>query len=421
MGEQLIGRELKFGIANETTFATVPGSPSCELAYLRTSSLGGTIAKLIDDTLSGYRGQQRPIDGAIDLMGSLQTNLAPESCGRLLKNLMGLSATTYAVAVKSTATVTGVEVLRAESASAAGNGTLAFAIAGTTLAWNENADTAGTPVNVSAGGDFILASANGKKLYVRVTASLLPAGNQSDTVAVSGATVYEHVFSVAGPKPAGMVVECDLGSKITTSRRFLRFLGCKVGQGQFAFPANGFASANYDIKGATFNRDSGVTLDATFDDYGHNAFSMRDAEITLNGAAFSKGTDCALTVNNDLDDSNYTIGGRGARESLPDGQLMVSGSLTALATDETASVLVDAINGSNASLAIVLKRGTGLGTAGNEALVFRLPELSLTPVTEKMDGAKGIRQQIEFNGYRPTGSDTRVEICLRTTRAAASF
>lgn len=185
---QAIGRKAVVTAINETTFGTTPGSPSAEKLYVKSFGVSGAIAQIIDETLSGFRGLPASIEGNKDVSGSIATNLAPQSLGKLIKHLLGMNSTSYAVAKRSTSTVTGVEILYAESGTTAGNGTLTFAIAGTTLTWAPSGDSAGTPVNISAGGDFTITSTGGYDLFVRVTASAIPAGNASDTVVVGAGT-----------------------------------------------------------------------------------------------------------------------------------------------------------------------------------------------------------------------------------------
>jgi hypothetical protein len=59
-------------------------------------------------------------------------------------------------------------------------GTLAFATSGDTLTWTAQGDTAGSPVNVGAGGAFTLSSNNGTYITVTVTALALPVADETD-------------------------------------------------------------------------------------------------------------------------------------------------------------------------------------------------------------------------------------------------
>ncbi len=74
--------------------------------------------------------------------------------------------------------VTGV-VLERLPMSRGGSYNLAFTLVGTTLAFG-----GGTPVDVSAGGEFVLSTANGTKILAKVDQSTLPTADQSDTIAL---------------------------------------------------------------------------------------------------------------------------------------------------------------------------------------------------------------------------------------------
>lgn len=416
---QAIGRKAVVTAINETTFGTTPGSPSAEKLYVKSFGVSGAIAQIIDETLSGFRGLPASIEGNKDVSGSIATNLAPQSLGKLIKHLLGMNSTSYAVAKRSTSTITGVEILYAEASTTAGNGTLTFAISGTTLTWAPSGDTAGTPVNIAAGGDFTITSTGGYDLFVRVTASAIPVGNASDTVVVGAGTTYEHVFSPRGTEATSMTLEVDLGSEIATAYRWLRFVGCRPVKGSFKFGSSGFVEANYDIRGASFSNDGGATLDASPDDYGHTAFSMFRASIEVDGVTYASAQEVMLDIDNDADDSNFVIGGGGVRGSMPFGFLKVSGSINALFADAT--LLNKAIAGTAAALRIEVYNGTGAGTAGNEALVIRIPALKLEAKTPTVEGPRGLKLQLAFNAHCPNAAESQVEMSLRTTRAAATF
>lgn len=416
---QAIGRKLVVSAINESTFGTTPGGPSAEKLYVKSFGVGGTIAQIIDETLSGFRGLPQSIEGNKDVTGNVAINVSPQSIAKWLKHLLGLNATTYAVAKRSTSTITGVEILYAETATTAGNGTLTFTASGTTLTWAPSGDTAGAGVDISAGGDFTITSTGGKDLYVRVTASLIPGGNQSDTVVIGAGTTYEHVFSPRGTEATSMTLEADLGSEISSAYRWLRFLGCRVAKGSFKFGSSGFAEATFDVRGATFSNDGGAALDASPDDYGHTAFSMFRASIEVDGASYALAQDVTLDIDNDADDSNFVIGGGGVRGSLPYGFLRVSGSVNALFSDAT--LLNKAIAGTAAALRIELYNGTGAGTSGNEMLVFRIPAVKFEAKTPTVEGPRGVKLQLSFNAHRPDAAESQVEVSLRTTRAAATI
>lgn len=81
----------------------------------------------------------------------------------------------------------GVQILYADTASASGTGTLTYTNSGTTLKWQAPGDSAGTPVDISAAGFFMLPSGTaGKALYVIApTALSRPSADKTCGVYVS--------------------------------------------------------------------------------------------------------------------------------------------------------------------------------------------------------------------------------------------
>lgn len=408
---QVTGRKVTFAFADEGTYGSATGVTATERMYLVSSGLNGSVARAIDQTLSGYRGQLQSIQGDTTVGGSIPVVVAPESIGRWLKHLIG-APTVYAPVTVASA-VPGVEVLRASAASATGAGTLTYTHSGTTLAWAENGDTAGTAVNISAGGRFTITSTSGESVYVNVTPGSLPGTDDTATVTVvTGA--YEHVFTV-GNLPTGFLVEANLGTDIAEAYRWIRYLGCRIAQGQFTFSPSGFIEASFDVRGASFSNAAGATLDATPDDYGHSAFSMFNATIKEAGAAIATCTNVQLTYNNDLDDSNRVIGGGGILGSMPEGFANISGNATFLFS--TADQLNKAIAGTETSLEIAVTKGTGAGTDGNEQLVMRIPRLLFEATTPNVEGPRGLRLPLNFTTHRGTGAEHGFEVSLRNTRS----
>lgn len=422
MAGQAVGRKANFTIYNAVTFGSTSGVTSGEKAYLVQNGLSGTIARIVDDTLNGRRGMQKSVASDRDVNGSLPIKVAPESIPKWLAHLIGLSSTTYAAARKTTSLITGVEVLRCETGTTAGNGTLAFTASGTTITWAPSGDTAGTPVNIGAGGDFTVTSTGGYDIFLRVTASLLPVGNKNDTVDVEAGTVYDHVFTPRGTeRTEGFLMETDFGSEISSSHRYILFKGLRASRGTFKFGASGFIEATIDCIGADFDKTVAAPIDATPDDYGHSAFSMMSARIELDGGATGDVKELNLTLDNDLDDTQRSIGGGGVRSDIPAGRFMVSGSGKFKFKDALGALLDNAVSGVSGSIVLKVYNGTGDGTSGNEAMYVRIPDQLFKVKTPGVSGPKGIDVDLEFDGHNPSSAESRFEVSLRTTRAAATF
>lgn len=91
------------------------------------------------------------------------------------------------------ANVTGVEIVKVDLTSTAGDGTLGFVNATTSLNWLAPGNLVGADVPVGAGGVFTLTDASGKTLEVFVTAASLPGADQSDTIDISKPNVGRFI------------------------------------------------------------------------------------------------------------------------------------------------------------------------------------------------------------------------------------
>lgn len=81
-----------------------------------------------------------------------------------------------------------IKVLRVESNTATGAGTITYTLAGTTMAYTAPGDAIGAAVNIGVGGEFVLHSNNGNWIHIWVNPTT-PAGNTSDTFTVGTARI----------------------------------------------------------------------------------------------------------------------------------------------------------------------------------------------------------------------------------------
>jgi hypothetical protein len=95
--------------------------------------------------------------------------------------------------------ITGVTILEARG-NATGSGTLEFVSAASTLAWAAPGKSAGTPVSVGAGGEFMLQDPNKiGGLLVSVTVANLPGGSATDNITISAPT--NNLFGALSVSP----------------------------------------------------------------------------------------------------------------------------------------------------------------------------------------------------------------------------
>lgn len=217
--------------------------------------------------------------------------------------------------------------------------------------------------------------------------------------------------------PVGMGFEVDYSTAIATPGRFLRYAGCRISKGKFTFKSDGLVEADYDIIGSSFDWSQSATISATPGDFGHSGFSMFTAALQEGGSASTVVQQVDLTLDNQLDNSLYTIGGGGVRGALPEGFFASSGMVTALFQDM--SILTKALNSTDSSLQITFTKGTGDGSAGNDSLVFLIPHLQYELAAPPIDGPKGLMAKLNFTGNRVGTSEDGFSVTLKTPRATA--
>ena len=240
------------------------------------------------------------------------------------------------------------------------------------------------------------------------------------TITNLGTGMNQFVFAVGAGAlalPVGLGFEVDYSTAIATPGRFLRYAGCRISKGKFTFKPDGLVEADYDIMGSSFDWAQTTTISASPADFGHAGFSMFTATLKEGGAASSVVQQVDLTIDNQLDNSLYTIGGGGVRGALPEGFIATSGMVTALFQDM--SVLTKALNNTDSSLEIKFTKGTGDGSAGNDSLDFLIPHLQYELAAPPIDGPKGLMAKLNFTGNRVGTSEDGLTVTLKTPRATA--
>lgn len=228
----------------------------------------------------------------------------------------------------------------------------------------------------------------------------------------TGAGPYTHTLTI-GSLPVGMVLEHDYGSNISGSGRYEKFNGGRVRNASFNFPQEGYCTASFDILGAKRTLGS-APLDATVTDNGHTPFSAFEATIQEGGASIAMVTQLQFSIDNDLDDSVYCIGGAGQRRALPEGFATINGTLTALFEDAT--LITKGINDTASSIKLTLSRGTGLGSSGNESIEFFLQNLVYEQTSPGIPGPRGLLITLPFVGFI-TGGVSPLQVIVKNAVA----
>lgn len=233
------------------------------------------------------------------------------------------------------------------------------------------------------------------------------------SVSTSGADPYTHVFTVGSTLPSLLIEKgfTDIG-------QYFKYNGCKVNSMSLSVSTSGYQNLTFDIVGAK-ETASGTSFDATPTDLGKQPFDGYSiATIEEGGVAIANVVSIdGLTINNDIDTDQYIIGGGGERESLPEGMVGVTGTLTALF--ENLTLYNKAVNDTESSLKIVYTLGTGDGSAGNEQVQFFIPELTFAPQSPPVSGPRGVLVELPFVAYYNDSSEASVlEITLKNTQAS---
>lgn len=209
-------------------------------------------------------------------------------------------------------------------------------------------------------------------------------------VATSGASdPYTHVIKV-GALPIGLVFEKGFPDLATP--QYMKFNGCRIARSTFRFPAKGYASATFEIKGSN-ETGSTTPYDATVTELAYKAYSQSKISIEEGGSAIAIVKDLELTIDNDLDDDGYVVGGGGTRKDLPEGFVIITGKMTAFF--ESIALYNKAINNTESAIKVTLDKSVSPA----RSIEFFLPELVYERSTPTVESARGVVVDLSFKAY----------------------
>ena len=235
-------------------------------------------------------------------------------------------------------------------------------------------------------------------------------GNQTVSGAVtanldetSAAFFIKHalgdVASDAGPDPFTHVVKVGalpisfvLNKEFPDIGEFHKFNGCRVSSLEFSVSPEGFVEMSTNITGQKETR-SATPYDATVTDFLYKAFSAFQASLEEGGVPIGTVTSFSLSISNELDEDGFTIDGENFRRDLPEGNVIVTGSMDVLFEDDT--LLDKARQGTETSLKITLDKNV---TPARSVEIF-VPELVLSRGNPEVSGPKGISVSFDFTAY----------------------
>lgn len=245
--------------------------------------------------------------------------------------------------------------------------------------------------NAEVGGDinFELAASYGK-LFKHIF------GGYDVT---TGGPVYVHTYTV-GDLPAGLVIEKQF--KDFDTDKFFLYNGCKINSFKMDMKNEGFVDCSINVMGAK-ETVGNSSFDASPVDCGYTPFDMFSGEIYINGVKAAVITTADMTLENNLTGDTYVIDGTGERYSMPEGQVKVTGNLTALFTN--VDLYMDAVNFIEKSIEFRFMRGNGDGTVNNEKMQFFLDEVLFKPQSPVVQGPTGMLVELPFEAFYGNDSD----------------
>lgn len=386
---QAKGALMQLLLQRETTFRTAPSPVDAVRLPFTRYNLGRDPRKVKDDSISSSPLPAKSGCGDAIVEGDIASILDLRGIGQWLTLLLGVPSAKAAV-TKQPTNVTGVTVNYADAATPAGNGALAFTFTGTTLAWTAQGDTAGTPVDVSAGGYFTLQSGTASHaIHVTVSAAALPGSDQSDADIAVSATLKTHVFPIdLADRPSAMLElgHPDIG-------KYYRTLGAKVN------------TLSYDITAAEQNIALSVIAGAETEEA-----SVFDATPTVltpvracgSGGLLSDGSGASLgsVVGGDLAGTN-NMAGQGLADGLEgyglveQGEVMISGTIKTVFDGAGAYALA------RASTSTRLRIGSrGLSGTDVFSLVWDCPNVELLEKSPPKEGKSGLYADLEWMVHR---------------------
>jgi len=216
-----------------------------------------------------------------------------------------------------------------------------------------------------------------------------------------------------GALPPGLTIEKGF-LDLTTPEYFL-FNGCKINKASFEILPEGPLPVSFDFMGKKVTAGTS-SFDATPTDLGHLGWDMSEVVLLEGGSGISNGASVKFDVTNACDGGMYVIGGGGERRAIPEGAVLVEGTLTALFEDM--ALLTKAIAFTETSITATLTRGTGDGSAGNEYLQFLMQELIYGEATPLIAGPKGVLIELPFSAFYDNGAAaSALQIIVKNTQA----
>ena len=395
-------------IQYEPSFGALPGSPDMTKVYFDGEGFKASRNLVASNIISGTRNAAIPLLGNIDVQGSISTELGSTlgmllygACGTMKSTILGgtetLTAPTTALTGATGNFVTGnTLVLNLTTAGTAPGFVVGDMVTlGATFAVGTSGDLSACRFQVIALGTW---TAGAGTVTLRFAAGYTGAvtvvfGNIKKVTALAAPT-YTHEFKSGGILPSFAVEKgfTDLGQYFT-------YNGCRVGKMSLNVAMEGAQKLSFDFTGKS-EAIATTPVDSTITDLTKKSFVGADlfaAGILVGGSTLANIIKCDISLDNSLDTSLYCLGGGGTRADIPAGSTKITGTMECVFDSMTLYNI--AVAGTESSIKLQFKKGTGDGSSGNEFLEIEIPELMFKQETPKIAGDKGIMVTLAFESY----------------------
>lgn len=368
------GINCKVGYQKETTYRVVPSAPTLRQLYFESEGAGASFNLISSNIIRPGANPVMPSRGNQDAVCSFKTTLAPQLAPLINLGILGTNVTTGANPYTHTAKIGALSSYVFEKG---------FTDQSLYLLYN-GCKFKGLRMEFASEGP-ISAEFDGA---AAAESMVLPYTGQTGNF-----TVGSVVTGATSAATALIISDLDAG---TTGNLIVTGV-------------NGtFGSSETITDGATGSATTlsppalaGASVDASYDDPGHTPWDSYEITLVQEGGSgqLLNVQRASISIERDIDTGSYVIGGRGIRNSLPEGRAKVTGSITALFDENALPIFHKAIRFQESSLKIVASRGTGTGAAGNEYFELLLPELKWGKDTPKVAGPQGMVMEIPFEAY----------------------
>lgn len=239
------------------------------------------------------------------------------------------------------------------------------------------------------------------------------------TPTTTGAAPYVHTFRPAA-LPVGFWAAKDYTSKLASKVEL--FNGLRVASLGLSFPQEGEQTLNLNLIGKSHSITT-APPDATLDDPGHTGWSGFEGIVKVGGSQVGGIIKLDMNIDNEMPGGPYAFPATGEtpgfRFSNPEGQAAISGSMELVF--ENFSLIDLAMAATDTTFEVLLSRGTGLGSAGNESCSFKIDHSLIARTSPPLNTASGMLLTVQFSAFASGATDKGLVVVLKNAIAGAAL